>query len=517
MPSWQPALAIGITGLLCACAVGPDYVVPDIRLPSAFALSRPSSPESGLDPAQAAKLAAWWKTLHDPELDSLVERAILANPQIEIALNRVQQAREHEIVVLGTALPRAGVGGSVAKGSGTDSVKSPRIPASMDAAINTSGYKEVLAAGGFDAGWELDLFGKYRRDLEAAQDDTEAAIEGRNAALITAVAEVARHYVIMRGLQLRLTLLRENIARAARDVELARSRYSHGVTNEGDLILAERELSALNAGVPSLNAEIFEAKSRIAVLLGTYSGDIDRELKQSRPIPLTPEQIRPGQPLDLLRRRPDIRRAERELASATARIGVAVADLLPRAGVTTALGAQGGREMAGSSVPVRGLIWSVGPSGYWPLLDFGRLDAAVNEAEFRSRELFANYRRTVISAVEEVNSALVHYRSDLERVQELAKAVDESRHALEFHAGRYEHGLTDFLNVLDAARQEYGLEEQHAIARAAAVLSYIALYKAFGGGWELYRALPAIPDPKPAFIAGMERLSEPRHRDPGKP
>jgi outer membrane protein TolC len=213
--------------------------------------------------------------------------------------------------------------------------------------------------------------------------------------------------------------------------------------------------------------------------------------------------VRPGQPIELLRRRPDIRQAESELAAANARIGVAAADLFPRASITTGVGVQGGREIPGAHPPVHGLIWSVGPGAYWPLLDFGQLDAAVKQTEYRTGEILADYRKTVIAAVEEVNTSLVRYRSQLEAAQHLSKAVDASRRALDFHTGRYEHGISDFLNVLDAARQKYELEEQYAVARLAVVVAYIALYKALGGGWELYQEIPPIAQPLPAVVAAF--------------
>jgi NodT family efflux transporter outer membrane factor (OMF) lipoprotein len=492
------------------CAVGPDYMPPGFDLPLTFVSSRAAQGSSQpMDPAEAAKIAAWWRTLRDPTLNALIERAILANPEIEAALNRVQQAREHEIVVLGAALPSAGGGGGVGRGSGTDSVKPPRIPSALDAAVNTTGFQEIQGVTGFDAGWELDLFGKSRRALEAARDDTQGAFEGRNTTVIRVVAEVARNYAILRGLQLRLTLVRDNIARADNLVKVTLSRFDQGLTNEGDVLLARRELEALDAVVPSLNAAIFEAQSRIAVLLGTFSGDLVGELSEPRPIPSTPARVRSGQPIDLLRRRPDIRQAERALAGATARIGVATADLFPRVGVIAGVGFQGGRETAGVHPPIRGLIWSVGPGAYWPLLDFGRLDAATDEVEYRAAELLADYRRTVIAAVEEVNTALIRYRAELDTVQHLRKAVDASRRALDFHMGRYQQGITDFLNVLDAARQQYELEGQYAVAQLAVAVAYIAFYKALGGGWELFQDIPPIVEPQPAVAASMRRLSEP--------
>ncbi len=511
MSLYRLAMAGTVALWMCGCSVGPDYAPPGIEVPATFLPSLRSQQDSSppADPAQASHITIWWKTLRDPKLDALIERAIAANPEIEAALNRVQQAREHEIVVLGAALPALGLGGSVGRGSGTNSVKSPRIPPTLNSGINTTGFQEIQGVVGFDTGWEFDLFGKNRRALEVARDDTQAQFEARNAVIIRVVAEVARNYAILRGLQLRLNLVKENIARADNLVKVAVSRFDQGLTSEGDVLLARRELEALDAVVPSLNAAIFEAQSRIAVLLGTFSGDVVGELSQRRPIPPTPVRVRTGQPIDLLRRRPDIRQAERQLAAATAQIGVATADLFPRASITAGVGVQGGRETAGARPPVGGLIWSVGPGAYWPLLDFGRLDAAADQAEYRAAELFADYRKTVIGAVEEVNTALIRYRSEVNTVQHLNKAVAASRRALDFNMGRYEQGISDFLNVLDAARQEFELEGQYAIAQLAVAVSYVALYKALGGGWELFEDIPPAAQPEPALAASIRRLSVP--------
>src|SRR5579872_688074 len=185
MSLYRVTIAGAVALWLSGCSVGPDYVPPGIELPLTFVSFRPGQASSRpIDQAQAAKIAVWWRTLRDPELNALIERAILANPEIDAALNRVQQAREHEIVLLGAALPNVGAGGGVGRGSGTDSAKPPRVPSSLDAGVNTTGFQEIQGVAGFDAGWELDLFGKYRRALEAARDDTQVAFEARNATVI---------------------------------------------------------------------------------------------------------------------------------------------------------------------------------------------------------------------------------------------------------------------------------------------------------------------------------------------
>ena len=498
---------VGAAAYLAGCAVGPDYVTPDFRVPTQFsALRTPASTAAGTKAAPTADLAQWWRAFRDPELNSLVERAVAANPDIEIALTRVQEAREREIVVLGAALPQIGISAGAGTGSGTDSVKG-RIAQSLDAGENTTGLTEITGVAGFDATWEVDLFGKYRRQLEAARYDAEAGIAFRNGVLISVVAEVARSYVFLRGLQAQVGVVKDNIGVAQKTVDLVQTRFNRGLTNEFDVTLAKRELATLEAELPPLIAAIADSESRIAVLLGTYSQDVVGELRRPRKIPRTPARLRTGQPIDLLRRRPDLQQAERELASATALIGAATADLFPSVALITGVGLEGGRATRGSTRPFSGPIWSFGPGAYWPFLDFGRLDALIDIQEFRTHELLVNYKKTIVVAVEEVGNAIKQYRALLERQRDLGNALDQSRRAVELATERYERGLTDFLNVLDAQRQEFGLEDQYVIAQQAAAVEFVFLYKALGGGWELYQDLPPIPEPQPAILATFRRLS----------
>jgi outer membrane protein TolC len=244
---------VGAAAYLSGCAVGPDYVTPDFRVPTQFSASR--TPTSTPSVAPTADLAQWWRVFRDPELNLLVERAVAANPDIEIALSRVQEAREKEIVVLGAALPQVGLSGAAGTGSGSDSVKG-RIPQSLDAGENTTGLTEITGVAGFDATWELDLFGKYRRQLEAARYDTEASIALRNGVLIAVVAEVARSYVILRGIQAQAAVVKSNIGVAQKTVDLVQTRFNRGLTNEFDVTLAKRELATLEAELPPLTAAI---------------------------------------------------------------------------------------------------------------------------------------------------------------------------------------------------------------------------------------------------------------------
>jgi len=274
--------------------------------------------------------------------------------------------------------------------------------------------------------------------------------------------------------------------------------------------LAKRQLSSRKAKLPELEAAISAAESRLAVLLGTYSADVAAAISRHAKMPTLPEHLRPGVPVDLLRRRPDIRAAERELAEATARIGVAIADLFPSVKLTAGFGGQGGTP-EGPFVPIHGPIWSFGPGAYWPLLDFGRLDALINIEEMRAHEALVTYKKTIIAAVEEVDQAIKQYRLDRQRQKALADALEESRRAVELATERYKRGATDSLNLLDAQRQEFALAEEKAQVAQVVMQSYLAFYKALGGGWELYDELPPIPAPQPAVIATIRRLTNGWH------
>jgi NodT family efflux transporter outer membrane factor (OMF) lipoprotein len=506
--SWA-LLIIGAAVWLSGCAVGPDFEFPTVGVPKSF---RMASLTSGTDnPPAAADFVRWWQVLHDSQLNALIERAVASNPDIEIALTRVQEARTEQIVVLGALLPTVGASAATGLGTGTDLMEG-RAAQALSAGSNTTGIKSVSRIAGFDAGWELDLFGKNQRLFEAARDDAEAQTELRNAVLIAIIGDVARNYLDIRGLQLRLEIARDDVATAQKTVNLLLTRFDSGMSNELDLTLARRQLATQQARLPELTAEISATESRLALLLGTYSADIVAELQRPERLPRVSERLRPGVPVDLLRRRPDIRAAERDLAAATARIGVAIADLFPSVALTAGFGLQGGTRVGSSAaqfkqaVPIRGPIWSAGPGAYWPLLDFGRLDALINIQEMKAHELLVNYRKTIIAAVEEVDQAIKQYKSDLAQHKALGVALAASRRSVDLSMERYESGVTNFLNVLDAQRQEYALEDQNAIAEEAAVLEYVALYKALGGGWELYGELPPIPDAQPAVIATVRRL-----------
>ncbi len=495
-------IAFGVAAL-CGCTVGPDYYLSDVAVPVSYGSAWKAVVTQEAVPQP--EILRWWHTLHDRELDRLVERAVECNPDIEIALTRVQAFRTQQIVVIGNALPQVGASGTYAAGTGTDLTKG-RVAQSIRAGDSTAGFQNITRMGGFDLGWELDIFGKYRRELEAVRDDAQAMSELRNAVIITIIADVAGSYAEIRGLQLRLKIARQAVEAAQKNVTFTQTRFERGLTNELDVTLAKRELATVQAVLPELQAAISAAESRLSLLLGVYSPDVIPELRVPASLPYVPSRLRAGAPADLLRRRPDIRQAERALAAATARIGVATADLFPSVVFTAGLGAQGGNT-TGKAATIGNPIWSAGPGGYWPLLDFGRLDALIDVQELQAHELFVTYKKTILAAVEEVDEAIKQYTAQQQRLRELSNALEQAKRAVTLATERYERGLTDFLNVLDAERQEFTIEDQNAIAQEAVVIQYIALYKALGGGWELYEELPPLKEAQPALLASIRRLT----------
>jgi NodT family efflux transporter outer membrane factor (OMF) lipoprotein len=480
---------------LAACAAGPQYRVPKPDEPAAFA-AQPANATADID------LGSWWKSLNDPELDSLVERAVKSNLDLQIALDRLQQARTYEAVVLGHALPEVDATGAAAKGTGSDLARG-RAEQGLVSADNTGGLQHINTIVGFDAVWELDLFGKFRREFEAARADAQGARAARNDVLTAVVADVVRAYIDLRGFQLRAGILRQADVLLEESLRIVKIRYQRGITNELDVALATRELATLQSQIAPVEAQISAAQYSLAVLIGEYPEKMLGELNAPNLIPSMPPAAAPGVPLDLLKRRPDIQQAERQLAAATARIGVATANLFPQIGLVGSIGSEG--QGLGTAPSMAKHIWSFGPAAIWPILDFGALDAQVDIADLNARSKLAQYRKAILNAVQEVDTAITAYQADQQRLQKLGDAVVAGQRAVDLANARYERGLTDFLNVVDAERQFYELQEQYAAAQVAQGDEFVKLYKSLGGGWQNYQAVPDIRLPQPAIIAAFRR------------
>jgi NodT family efflux transporter outer membrane factor (OMF) lipoprotein len=497
--------------LLClsACAVGPDYKSSATVVPAHYVADM-SGKAASAPPAQA-DLTQWWKSFRDPELDSLVARAIAANPDIAIALTRLQEARAQELVVIGSTLPSGEASAGAGLGTGSDNTRG-RISQTLHSAADTSGLTHINEAGGFDAAWEVDIFGKLRREVEAATFDAQAAAKARDAVLVSVVANVARAYIDLRSFQAQLAVARKNVEAAQRSLQLAQTRFNQGLTNELDVTLANRQLATFQAGLGPLTIQIEGSQYIIAELLGLFPESLAQELAAPKPFPSFPAKIPTGIPVSLLRRRPDIQELELQAGAATARQGSAIADLFPRVAITGALGGQGGVASAGGN-PIT-FIGGIGPALYWPVLDFGTLDAQIEVADLKTKEALQHYRFSILTAVREVDDAISTYRGEQSRLADLSRARAAALQAVQLSSERYERGLTDFLNVLDAERQRFEIEAQYVIAQQNAGDEIVSLYKALGGGWEHEQAVPSLRSPEPAVIAAARLIGQPEGPHP---
>jgi NodT family efflux transporter outer membrane factor (OMF) lipoprotein len=492
-------LALALTG----CMVGPDYHTPATTMPVSFVPPPPSTEPVTIDITQ------WWKSLNDPHLNDLIDQAVANNLDLGIALARLQQARESEFAVSGMGFPDIEAAGGAARGSGTNSTKG-RVPGPLNAATNSDGLSEITEVAGFDSVWEIDLFGGLRRELEAARYDRQAAAEARRDVLVTLVSDVARAYIDDRAMQLQLAIVQNEIDSAGRSNDLAQARFKRGFTNELDPQIAKRELDSIEAEVSPLRAAIQRDERRIAVLTGQPPSALPAPIDRAAALPQIPTRIEPGIPVDLLRRRPDIRQAERQLAASTARIGVAADALYPHVALTAGLGMQG--QGLGRTPVENKFIGSIGPEAYWPLLDFGTLDALVQRQDYHTQEMLLNYQKTILTAVEEVDNAIANFSAQQDRLDKLNDALTAARRAMEIANQRYQQGFTNYLDVLDAERELYTLEDEQATTQEDVVIQFIAVYKSLGGGWETFDKVPDARQPRPAVMASFQPVSNSEHR-----
>jgi NodT family efflux transporter outer membrane factor (OMF) lipoprotein len=491
--------------ILSACAAGPRYRTPEPDEPASFTaqVNPPSAAAPSAASAAPVELSTWWRSLNDTELDSLVDRAVKSNLDLEVALDRLQQARSYETVVLGHALPEVDATAGAGRGTGSDLTKG-RAGQALRSADNGAGLQQINTIAGFDAVWEIDLFGKFRREFEAARAETDAARAARYDVLTSVIADVVRAYIDLRGFQVRAGILHHASDVLRESLRIVNIRYERGITNELDVALATRELATLEGQIAPVEAEVKAAQYTLAVLVGEYPENMVDELSKPDLIPTMPAAAAPGVPLDLLKRRPDIQQAERELAAATARIGVATANLFPDVTLSASIGSQS--QGWGTLPNVSKHIWSFGPGALWPLLDFGALDAQVEVADFAAKASLANYRKTILNAVQQVDSSLDAYEAQEYRMEKLTAAMMAGQRAVDLATARYNRGLTDFLNVVDAERQFYDLQDQYAGAQVSQGEQFVQFYKSLGGGWQDYQSVPKIRMPQPAIVAAFRSV-----------
>lgn len=510
-----------LIALLAGCTVGPDYQAPQTQVPAKFG---PATATQTASQPSDQMLMQWWTTLNDAKLSELVRRAGEGNLNLQIAEARVREARALRDVVaadfwpqinLGTGYDyRAGsvnaqpqVSGSPGLGRQVAATAVRSLATSAQTGRFTPGQiasstgiglisNKITTGGtsapdrkfnlfqlGFDARWEMDVFGGIRRSVEAADAELAAAREDQHDILVTVTAEVARNYIEVRSLQRRLFIAHENITTQRETLKLSQSRWKAGLTSELDVAQAEAQLYTTSSQIPLLESQLDQAIHRLSVLLGQEPSALTAELKEARPIPAGLPDIPVGLPSDLLRRRPDVRRAERQLAAATARIGVATADLFPKFALTGSFGTQTTDIQHFLDRP--SFFWSVGPDASWPIFEGNRIRSNILLREAQSEQLLRAYEQSVLVALQEVSDALTVYNKEKLRYRELAAAVEAIRRALSLANERYAKGLSDFLSVLDSERSLYQSQDLLAQSETTTVTSALAFYKALGGGWPI--------------------------------
>ena len=458
-------LAVALGG--CA-AVGPDYSEPQLAVPAGW------SAGTGTDAMDAVLLARWWHGFGDPVLDRLVADALAANLDLAQARARLREARA-----------RRGVAGAALAPSVDASLSGSR---SRSSGQSGSGSTRELYSAGFDASWELDVFGGVRRSVEAAQADLEASVESLSDTRVSLAAEVALNYIDLRTAEQRLAIAEESIAYRGENHQIIRWRQQAGLVSELDLAQATTDLESTRAVLPPLRTAVTEAKNRLAVLLGRNPGELESLVHADRPIPLAAGEIVAAIPADTLRQRPDVRVAERRLAAQTARLGEAEAARYPSFRLSGSLGLEALEldALADRDANTHSLFGGITA----PVFNAGRIAANIEIQDALVEQARLAYRAAVLAALEEVENALTAVANTDARRAKLAEAAAAARTTLAIAEYRYASGLADFLSVLDAQRTQLSLDEQLAGSTGELARAQIRLYKALGGGWST-EPLPA--------------------------
>ena len=456
--------------LLAGCAVGPDY-----QPPKASTSTQPwTSPLAGGETNGPADFATWWKNFGDTNLDSLVTMALQSNLTLRVAEIHVREARAERDVVSGSFWPSVGTSGSYSRnrfGLNNFPPLPPGTPLDYD-----------LYNASFDATWELDVFGGTRRTIEAASAETGAALFSQRDVLVSLLAEVARNYITARGYQQRLAITRQNIQVQQDILDLTSNRFENGLNSDLDVQQATALLTGTEAEVPSLKTGFDQSVHHLAVLLGQPPGALMDEMSTAKPIPLTPPAVPLGLPSDLLLRRPDVQRSERELAAATARIGAAKADLYPKFSLTGFAGVES--ISTDNLFDYASRYWSAGPTVQWELFQAGSIRANVRVQNARQEQALDSYQQTVLVALEDAENAITAYAREQTRRESLSQSVHADEQALELSTQLYDNGLADFLHVLDSERSLYAAQDALVQSDQTVSLNLVQLYKALGGGWQ---------------------------------
>lgn len=460
---WRALMAFFF--LLAGCAaVGPNYVPPQTTASPAWNTPLQGGLQVEADPVT---LASWWKTLDDPELSRLIDRATARNRDLEKARARIREARARRGLNEADLFPRLDASGSVSRSRGSSET-------------GGASTRDLFSAG-LDASWELDLFGGVRRSVEAAEANLQAAGEDLHDTLVSLLAEVALNYLDLRTGQARMGVTEESLKTQEETHSMALWRYQAGLGDDLAVQQARYSLESARAQIPDLQASISEAKNRLAVLLGEMPGALDAEMEPVRPIPTAPPEVAVGVPADILRQRPDVRRAERQLAAQTAQIGVATAELYPKFRLSGAIGLD--------ALTFRGLfnsgsVSSSGSAGLsWRIFDAGAIRQNIGIQTALQEQSLIAYESAVLAALEEAENAIDAYAQEQHKRRSLLEAVRSAEAAAELARIKYRTGLADFSTVLETERSLLGFRNQLVQSEGAMAMNLVKLYKALGGGW----------------------------------
>ena len=494
--------------LVAGCMIGPDFKLPQVKVSQQWM-------ESG-EPnvlATPPRYRDWWDTFSDPVLTRIIQTAYAQNLTLRAGGVRVLEARAQLGIAIGEFYPQ--------QQEITSSISYNRIPASIPYNIVNNRYWSDSV--GAQAAWELDLWGKFRRGVESADDAFLASVAQYDDVLVTLTADVASDYVTMRAEQTELAIARENVKRQKEVLQVANDRFTGGVTSQLDVYQAQNVLGATEATIPQLTIQIAQMKNAMSALIGSPPGTIDGLLGSSTEIPAAPESVAVGIPADLLRRRPDIRAAELEAASQCSQIGVAKADLLPAlslVGSVATVASNTGHNTLTDLFTSASLEFSAGPSISWNILNYGQITNNVRLQDAKFQELLVNYQNAVLSAQADVENALSLYIESRKQTAYLEQSVEAAAGAMRISLIQYKEGTTIFTAVLLAEENLLEAEDNYTLARANIPLGLINTYRALGGGWEIREGhdfVPAETQSQMAKRTNWGRLLNPELLQPSAP
>ena len=482
-------------GLLSGCTmVGPDFSTPPADLSPNWLSSGQSRVAE--DPANNGE---WWRTFNDPALNRLIEIGYAQNLPLQVAGARVLQARAQLAVTIGEEYPQT----QQAVGSLERARESARAPFAPEGNASQLQYTEGAIGG--QASWELDFWGKFRRSVESADARLAATVANYDDVLVSLIADLATIYIQLRTLQEQLRVARDNVGIQKEALQIATTRFRGGVTDERDVEQAKTILASTQATIPQFEQQIEQTRNLIATLIGKPPGPLADLLDQSTGIPLPPAQVGIGVPSDLLRRRPDIRRAEATAAAESALIGVNKADLYPAFSLTGSFGfaaSDWGPFQLGDIFQWRSRTFGLGPSVTWDFLNYGRIENAVRAQDAAFQEAYTNYQNAVLQAQREVENGLVGFRKQQERAKFLSEAVRAAHLSLKLAFTQYRGGITDFTTVLVAEQQLLTQQDQLAVTAGAIPTNLVSAFRALGGGWQIREGQAFVP---PQTIEAMTR------------